>query len=130
VTEGTTDRRTFAIEQLQARLHCSNLSVDTEHTNKFTRNTTTPMLTIAVNICTRLYAREVRTRIIIICFTSQCNISRSQWPSGLGHELFSPAPTLRSWVQIPLRHGCLCVLCAFFLFLQSQVKQPADLIKG
>jgi hypothetical protein len=23
----------------------------------------------------------------------------------------------------------VCVLCAFFLFLQSQVRQPADLIK-
>jgi hypothetical protein len=38
-------------------------------------------------------------------------------PSGLGHELFSPAPTLRSWVRIPLRHGCLCVFCVrFFSF--------------
>jgi hypothetical protein len=45
--------------------------------------------------------------------------SRSQWPRGLRHELFSPAPTLRSWVRIPLRHGCLCVLCAFFLCLHS-----------
>jgi hypothetical protein len=34
-----------------------------------------------------------------------------------GHELFSPAPTLRSWVRIPLRHGCLCVICVrFFCF--------------
>jgi hypothetical protein len=24
----------------------------------------------------------------------------------------------------------VCVMCAFFLFLQSQVRQPADLIKG
>jgi hypothetical protein len=24
----------------------------------------------------------------------------------------------------------VCVLCVFFLFLQSQVRQPADLIKG
>jgi hypothetical protein len=38
----------------------------------------------------------------------------SQWPSGLRHELFSPAPTLRSWVRIPLRHGCLCVFCVRF----------------
>jgi hypothetical protein len=44
-------------------------------------------------------------------------ISRSQWPSGLGHELFSPASTLRSWVRIPHRHGCLCVFCVrFFCF--------------
>jgi hypothetical protein len=50
---------------------------------------------------------------------------------GLGHELFSPAPTLRSWVRIPLEAWMfVCVLCAFFLFLQSQVRQPAYLIKG
>jgi hypothetical protein len=43
--------------------------------------------------------------------------SRSQWSSGLGHELFSPAPTLRSWVRIPHRHGFLCVFCVrFFCF--------------
>jgi hypothetical protein len=36
---------------------------------------------------------------------------RSQWPRGLRHELSSPAPTLGSWVRIPLRHGCLCVFC-------------------
>jgi hypothetical protein len=43
--------------------------------------------------------------------------SRSQWSSGLRHELFSPAPTLRSWVRIPLRHGYLCVFCVcFFCF--------------
>jgi hypothetical protein len=34
------------------------------------------------------------------------SVSRSQWPSGLRHELSSAAPTLRSWVRIPLRHGC------------------------
>jgi hypothetical protein len=43
--------------------------------------------------------------------------SSSQWPAGLRHELFSPAPTLRSWVRIPLRNGCLCVFCVrFFCF--------------
>jgi hypothetical protein len=43
--------------------------------------------------------------------------SRSQWPGCLRHELFSPAPTLTSWVRIPLRHGCLCVFCVrFFCF--------------
>jgi hypothetical protein len=36
---------------------------------------------------------------------------RSQWPRGLRQELSSPAPTLRSWVRIPLRHGCLYVFC-------------------
>jgi hypothetical protein len=30
---------------------------------------------------------------------------------GLRHELSSPAPTLGSWVGIPLRHGCLCMFC-------------------
>jgi hypothetical protein len=51
---------------------------------------------------------------IFYCLIWDC---RSQWSSGLGHELFSPAPTLRSWVRIPLRHGCLCVLCVrFFCF--------------
>jgi hypothetical protein len=39
------------------------------------------------------------------------NGRRSQWPRGLRHELSSPAPALRSWVRIPLRHGCLCVFC-------------------
>jgi hypothetical protein len=38
-------------------------------------------------------------------------ISRSQWPRCLRHELSSPAPTLGSWVRIPLSHGCLCVFC-------------------
>jgi hypothetical protein len=33
---------------------------------------------------------------------------------GLRHELSSSAPTLRSWVRIPLRHGCLCVFCVRF----------------
>jgi hypothetical protein len=42
---------------------------------------------------------------------------RSQWPRGQRHELSSPAPTLRSWVRIPIRHGCLCVFCVrFFCF--------------
>jgi hypothetical protein len=27
---------------------------------------------------------------------------RSQWPRALRHELSSPAPTLKSWVRIPL----------------------------
>jgi hypothetical protein len=52
-----------------------------------------------------------------INFCSYYITCRSQWPSGLRHELFSPAPTLRSWVRIPHRHGCLCVLCVrFFCF--------------
>jgi hypothetical protein len=45
---------------------------------------------------------------------------RSQWPSGLGHELFSSAPTLRSWVRIPYRQGCLCV-CSVWVFCVSTV---------
>jgi hypothetical protein len=48
------------------------------------------------------------------CLSVSC---RSQWPRGLGYELSSPSPTLRSWVRIPLRHGFLCVFCArFFCF--------------
>jgi hypothetical protein len=45
---------------------------------------------------------------------------RSQWPRDLRHELSSPAPTLRSWVRIPLE-ACMfvCVLCAFILCLHS-----------
>jgi hypothetical protein len=44
-------------------------------------------------------------------------ISSYFWPRGLRHELSSPAPTLRSWVRIPLRHGRLCVFCVrFFCF--------------
>jgi hypothetical protein len=47
----------------------------------------------------------------------QLQLCRSQWPRGLRHELSSPAPTLRWWVRIPLRHGCLCVFCVrFFCF--------------
>jgi hypothetical protein len=34
---------------------------------------------------------------------------RSRRPRGLSRGLSSPAPTLRSWVRIPLKHGCLCV---------------------
>jgi hypothetical protein len=40
---------------------------------------------------------------------------RSQWPRSLRHELSSPAPTLRSWVRMPLRHGCLYVFCVRFI---------------
>jgi hypothetical protein len=35
--------------------------------------------------------------------------SRSQWPSGLRHELTSLAWTLGSCFRIPSSHGCLCV---------------------
>jgi hypothetical protein len=51
--------------------------------------------------------------------TANLSVSRSQLPSGLGHELFSPAPTLRSWVRIPLRHGCLFVFCVRFFCFHS-----------
>jgi hypothetical protein len=51
--------------------------------------------------------------------SSSCYYSRSQWPRSLRHELFSPAPTLRSWVRIPHRHGCLCVFCVLFFCFYS-----------
>jgi hypothetical protein len=41
---------------------------------------------------------------------------RSQWPRGLRHELPSLAPTLGSWVRIPLK-AWISVLCAFILCL-------------
>jgi hypothetical protein len=47
-----------------------------------------------------------------------CKFSRLQWPRGLKHQLFSSAPTLRSWVRIPLeRWMFVCVLCAFIMCL-------------
>jgi hypothetical protein len=47
-------------------------------------------------------------------------ISRSQWPHGLKHELSSPAPTLRSWVRIPLEAWVfVCVQCEFILCIPS-----------
>jgi hypothetical protein len=51
--------------------------------------------------------------LLLLCGTwDQSLASPFSW-----HELFSPAPTLWSWVRIPLRHGCLCVFCVrFFCF--------------
>jgi hypothetical protein len=43
------------------------------------------------------------------------NVSRSQWPHGLKHELSSTARTLGSWVRILLEALMfVCVYCAFF----------------
>jgi hypothetical protein len=51
-------------------------------------------------------------------FISISHLRRSQWPRGLKHELSSPAPTLRSWVRIPLEAWMfVCALCAFILCL-------------
>jgi hypothetical protein len=56
------------------------------------------------------------------------SVSRSQWPRGLRHELSSPAPTLRSWIRIPLRHGCLCVFCVrcfcFYIVSKETASRP------
>jgi hypothetical protein len=43
--------------------------------------------------------------------------SRSQWPRGLRHELSSLAPTLGSWIRIPLNAWmsvCAFILCVLF----------------
>jgi hypothetical protein len=72
--------------------------------------------------------------LLVTCLTSnyssQQPISRSQWTRGLRHELPSPAPTLRSWVRIPLRHGCLCVFCVRFFCFYIVSNETASLIKG
>jgi hypothetical protein len=65
------------------------------------------------------------TKIIILGFSAWLNFfilqpCRSQWPRGLRHELSSPAPTLRSWDRIPLRHGCLCVRFFCFYIVSSE----------
>jgi hypothetical protein len=41
---------------------------------------------------------------------------RSQWPRGLGHELYSLARTLKLWARIPLkaRAFILCLCCPVF----------------
>jgi hypothetical protein len=55
------------------------------------------------------------TYAVPLCYSDQ-----NTWVTFLLHireELSSPAPTLRSWVRIPLSHGCLCVFCVrFFCF--------------
>jgi hypothetical protein len=50
----------------------------------------------------------------------------SRWPRGLRHELSSPAPTLGSWVRIPLRHGCLCVFCVRFFCVYVVSSEAAN----
>jgi hypothetical protein len=40
---------------------------------------------------------------IIGLFAAVCITSRSWWPRGIRHELFSPAQTLGSWVRILLK---------------------------
>jgi hypothetical protein len=65
------------------------------------------------NICVHLWRRPLSSSICLISM----HFSPSQWSGGLRHKLSSPAPTLRSWVRIPLTHGCLCVFCVrFFCF--------------
>jgi hypothetical protein len=46
--------------------------------------------------------------------------SRSQWPSGLRHELSSLARTLGSWVRILLKGMDVCV-CVYSVFVLSHV---------
>jgi hypothetical protein len=63
----------------------------------------------------RIFHALICPRVTRFVITVYFFASRSQCWSGLRHELFSPAPTLRSWVRIPLRHGCLCSVCVFSL---------------
>jgi hypothetical protein len=48
---------------------------------------------------------------------------RSQWPRGLGHELSSPSPTLRSCVRIPLE--AWMSVCVYSMFVLSCVQLAA-----
>jgi hypothetical protein len=55
-----------------------------------------------------------RSRYFLFQVAHQFYWRRSQWPSCLGHELFSPAPTLRSWVRTHLGMDvCVCSVCVF-----------------
>jgi hypothetical protein len=51
---------------------------------------------------------------LIVNVTYYC---RSQWPRGLGHELYLPARMLGLWVQIPHKVW----MSAFFIFVMSCV---------
>jgi hypothetical protein len=44
---------------------------------------------------------------------------QTQWPSGLRHELFSPAQTLGSWVGISLEEWMS--MCVYFVFVFRSV---------
>jgi hypothetical protein len=54
---------------------------------------------------------------VLINYLLNCNllIRRSQWPRGLRHEMSSPAPTLGSWVRIPLRAWMFACLYSVFV---------------
>jgi hypothetical protein len=49
------------------------------------------------------------------------NLGRSQWPSDLRHELFSPARTLGSWVRIPLDEWMFVGVYSVFVLFCVQV---------
>jgi hypothetical protein len=81
------------------------------------------------NSCARERNRKIENLFVVLPMSEHCFIfrGRSQWPRGLRHELSSPAPTLRSWVRIPLEAWMfVCGLCAFILCLRSLRWQPAS----
>jgi hypothetical protein len=70
------------------------------------------------------WAVDVEIQMALLCMGDKDGRCRSQWPRGLRHELSSPAPTLGSWVRIPLRHGCLCVFCVRIIWVETTNKKP------
>jgi hypothetical protein len=48
---------------------------------------------------------------------ARSNASRSRWPPGLRHELFSAARTLGSWIRIPLKTWMSVCVYSLLVFL-------------
>jgi hypothetical protein len=61
------------------------------------------------------YCRHME--VVMLLYMGSNNKSRSQWPRGLRHELFSLVRTLGSWVRILLKAWMsVCVHYLFVLF--------------